>query len=126
MLKFRRTLGILCYLISIAANTVSGYVIYLAVSGKITYYLGMLIFVPVFILSYWFATFFMQLTEGRHRGKRIMPKWLRGFLNGISTLLSLALVVFWGYICITQQMNQAAIEGLIEQSVRMISMFKMK
>lgn len=123
MLKFRRVLGAICYILSIAANAVSGYVIYLAVTGKITYYLGMLIFVPVFILSYWFATFFMQLTEGRSHGRRIMPKWLRGFLNTISTLLSLALVVFWGYIYITQQINQAANEGLIEQSIKMLNIF---
>lgn len=119
MLHFRRTLGTLCYLMMLIADAASVYIIYMSVNGSITYHLGMLLFVPVFILSYWFSTFFMQLTEGRIHGRRIMPKWLRGFLNFIGTLISLALVVFWGYIFVVQQLNRPVNDGLVAQSVKL-------
>lgn len=118
MLYFRRILAVLCYLILLAADAVSVYAIYLSISGGITYYLGMLIFVPFFIVSYWFSTFFMQLTEGKVCGKKIMPKWLRLSLNLLSTIISVALVGFWGYIYILQQMNPAVNENLVEHDVK--------
>ncbi len=112
MLHFRRILAVLCYFIMLAADLAAVYVIYISFFGQITYYLGMMIFVPVFIISYWFATFFMQLTGGRVHGRRVMPKFLRTFLNTLGTLLSVALVAFWGYIYFTQLMNQPANETL--------------
>ncbi|SDA24201.1 hypothetical protein SAMN02910447_02456 [Ruminococcus sp. YE71] len=116
MLHFRRILAFLCYLVMLAADAVAVYVIYISIFGQITYYFGMLIFIPVFIISYWFATFFMQLTSGRVRGRRVMSKGLRVFFNTLGTLLSLALVGFWGYIYFTQQLNQAANENLVVET----------
>ena len=116
MLYFRRILAFLCYLVMLAADAVAVYVIYISIFGQITYYFGMLIFIPVFIISYWFATFFMQLTSGRVRGRRVMSKGLRVFFNTLGTLLSLALVGFWGYIYFTQQLNQAANENLVVET----------
>ena len=118
MLHFRRILGIICYLIMLAADAAAVYVIYISIFGKITYYLGMMIFIPVFIISYWFATFFMQLTGGRINGKRIMARGLRVFLNSLGTLVSLALVGFWGYIYFTQQINKASNENLAVEAAQ--------
>lgn len=104
MLALRRTLAVICFLIYCCCDAFSGLLIYGSVNGEITYYYGLLLFVPIFILSYWFSTFFSQLTCGKQSGKRIMPRWLRSFIMFISNLVSLALLGFWGYIYINQAM----------------------
>lgn len=94
----------ICLILFTSCDAFSGYLIYASINGVITYYLGLLIFVPVFIVSYWFSTFFSQLSAGRIRGKRIIPKWLRGFILFLSNLVSIALLGFWGYIYFNQSM----------------------
>ncbi|MGN0633683.1 MAG: hypothetical protein ACI4JW_07410 [Oscillospiraceae bacterium] len=113
MLGLRRFLAFLCYTAMLAADAASVYVIYQSITGGMTYYLGLLIFVPVFIFSYWMSTFFSQLTDGKVNGRRVCPKWLRSFLNALGTLISFALVAFWGYICITQSLQEAPNENLL-------------
>ncbi len=98
----RRCLAVICYTCMLAADAYIGYIIYRSYYGGITYHLGQLIFVPVFIVSYWFSTFFAQLTGGRQGGRRISPKWLNNLLNGLSTLISVAFLAFWGYIYYNQ------------------------
>ncbi len=120
MLHFRRTLGIICYLVMLAADAAALYVIYISYFGQITYYHGMLLFVPIFIVSYWFATFFMQLTGGRIHGRRIMPMGVRVFLNTLGTIFSIALVGFWGYIYFTQLMNEPANQNLAVNTLMLI------
>ena len=51
MLALRRTLAALCYTAMLAADAASAYIIYDSVTGGITYYYGMLLFIPIFILS---------------------------------------------------------------------------
>ena len=111
MLGFKRFLAFLCCLAMFAAHAASLYVIYLSVTGGMTYYLGLLIFVPVFIFSYWMSTFFTQLTDVKVNGRRVCPKWLRSLLNAIGTLLSLATLAFWIYIYFNQSKQTSSDEG---------------
>ena len=117
----RRCLAAICYTCMLAADAYIGYIIYISYFGGITYYLGQLIFVPVFIVSYWFSTFFSQLTFGKQGGKRIIPKWLGTVLNGLSTLISVAFLAFWGYIYYNQMMYTPENEmEYIETAIMMI------
>ncbi|MCD8096284.1 MAG: hypothetical protein LUE12_09195 [Ruminococcus sp.] len=118
-LKLRRILSVVCYILMLAADFAEVYVIYFSYSGGITYYFGMLLFVPIFIFTYWMETFFSQLTYGKvkinseKKKKRIMPKKLRAFLNSLGTILSLAIVAFWIYIYIMQSLNTTSNEALL-------------
>lgn len=116
MLALRRTLAALCYIVMLAADAAEVYIIYESVYGGMTYHLGLLLFIPIFIFTYWMATFFSQLTAGKSKGKRIIPKWLRAFLNGIGNIISLALVAFWGYIYVTQSLYAAPNDGLVTET----------
>ncbi len=123
MLALRRTLAALCYTAMLAADAASAYIIYDSVTGGITYYYGMLLFIPIFIFSYWMSTFFSQLTYGRQDGRRIMPSWLRTMLNVIGNIASLALIAFWGYIYVTQSLYDAPNENLLAPEAFKISQY---
>lgn len=104
MLALKRTLSLICLILFAGCDAFSGLLIYASINGVITYYLGLLIFIPVFIVSYWFSTFFSQLSAGKVKGKRVFPKWLRSFILIISSFVSVALLGFWGYIYLNQTM----------------------
>ncbi|MBR1393236.1 MAG: hypothetical protein IJ561_05315 [Ruminococcus sp.] len=93
----RRVLGIICYVLSMAANGAAGYFSYQAYDLSISYEKGLLIFVPLFIVSYWFSTFYGQLIAPKGRDL-LIPKWLNNVLYWLSTLVSVALIAFWGYM----------------------------
>lgn len=93
----RRVLGIICYVLSIAASAAAGYFSYRAYYQKISYEQGLLTFVPLFIVSYWFSTFYGQLISPKG-GDLLIPKWLNNILYWFSTLVSVALIAFWGYM----------------------------
>jgi hypothetical protein len=112
----RRCLAVICYAAMLAADGCIAYIIYLSYYGGMTYYLGQAIFVPVFIVSYWFSTFFSQLTFGRQGGRRIIPKWLGAVLNGLATLVSAAFLAFWGYIYYNQLMYTPENEKALAQT----------
>ena len=116
----RRCLAAICYAAMLAADGYIAYIIYLSYHGGMTYYLGQMIFVPVFIVSYWFSTFFSQLTFGRQGGRRIIPKWLGTVLNGLATLISAAFLAFWGYIYYNQLMYTPENERAIVQAAAII------
>lgn len=116
MLALRRILAAICYIAMLAADAALLYVIYVSINGGITYYLGMLIFIPVFIFTWWMSAFFSQLTYGRENEKKIMPKTLRFVMNLLSSVISIALIAFWGYIYVMQQLNAASNESLITQA----------
>ncbi|MDO4944925.1 MAG: hypothetical protein Q4E74_06970 [Ruminococcus sp.] len=100
----RKVLAIICYTVSLAAYGAAGYVSYLAWKGDISYRLGFLIFLPVWIITYWFSTFFSQLIEKRSGDKRIwlLPKKVRKLLNAFSNVLSFVLLGFWVYVYVTE------------------------
>ena len=107
LIAFRRILAVLCYILMLAADAAEVYVIYLSYSGGMTYDFGILIFIPIFIFSYWMATFFSQLISGRKNGKRIFPRALGNIMNLLGNLISLVLIGFWGYIYYMMSINAA-------------------
>jgi hypothetical protein len=121
MLTLRRILATICYAAMLAADAAAVWVIYKSIYGGMTYYLGLLIFVPLFIFTYWMSTFFSQLTSGKVGSKRIIPKWLRTLLNVLGNIISLALIAFWGYIFVTQSLYEAPNENLVEESVKIFT-----
>lgn len=100
----RKVLAIICYTISLAAYGAAGYVSYISWQGEISYQLGFLIFLPVWIVTYWFSTFFLQLIEKKSGGKTVwlISKKARKLLNAFSNVLSFILLGFWIYVYITE------------------------
>lgn len=104
-MKVRKALAIICYTVCLAAYGAAGYVSYIAWNKTISYYLGFLIFLPVWIVTYWFSTFFVQLSEKKlSNGK---TQWIIGrkavkILNWITCLCSIILLCFWAYVYISQ------------------------
>ena len=99
----RKTLAAVCYILMLAADAAAGYFTYRAFVQKISYDQGVLTFVPLFIVSYWFSTFFRQLIHPRG-SKPIIGRGLYNFLYWLSTLLSLALLGTWVYLFIDRSL----------------------
>ncbi len=121
MLALRRILAVICYLAMLAADAADVYIIYLSYSGGMTYEFGILLFIPIFIFSYWMATFFSQLISGKQNGKRIFPRLLGRLMNFLGSLISLALIAFWGYIYYMMTKNAAGNETDIAQTLRLLA-----
>ncbi len=99
----RKAMGIICYIIMLVADGVAGLFTWQAYSQEISYQKGFLLFMPVFIITYWFGTFFNQLAGGKdEQGKPRTNKIVMRILSWLSTLLSLALLGFWVFIYITK------------------------
>lgn len=98
-------LAAVCYLIEIASMITAGFFTYLAVNDTISFDLALFIFIPLMIVSYWFSTFFYQLTNlktadgGRYC---IVNKWVRKILSFLSTFITVALLTFWVIIFLWQ------------------------
>lgn len=99
----RKALAFICYLIMLAADAAAGYYTYRAFVQGISYDQGLLTFVPLFIVSYWFATFFSQLIHPKG-SPLIIGKGLYNLLYWLSTLLSLALLGVWIYLFIDRSL----------------------
>ena len=90
------------------AYAASGVITYKTWQQEISYYQGFLTFIPVFIVSYWFATFSMQLFDGkRSDGEPILGKKLCAVLNNLSTVISLILIGLWVYLYISRSLYAA-------------------
>ena len=104
----RKVLGTFCYLAVLAADGAAAYYSYLAYTQKISYQQGFLTFMPIFIVTYWFSTFFGQLSSGRDKnGRSYINKTLRRILTDILSLLSVALLCFWVYIFISRSLYRS-------------------
>ncbi|MBR1739098.1 MAG: hypothetical protein IJ737_02305 [Ruminococcus sp.] len=99
-MKARRVLAIICYTLCMTAYGFCGYFSYLSWKEKISYRYGFLLFLPVWIVSYWFSTFFSQLCDKKEDGKtvHVIPPLLFRILNTLSWMIGIALVGFWIYI----------------------------
>ncbi|MBR1765254.1 MAG: hypothetical protein IJ746_08425 [Ruminococcus sp.] len=93
----RKALGVICFVLSLAAEGGAGYVTYLTYKQRISYEYGMLGFIPVFIVSYWFGTFFTQLLSPKEGGLLIDRRAYKA-LSWVQTLGSVALIGFWAYL----------------------------
>ncbi|WP_124100163.1 hypothetical protein [Ruminococcus sp. Marseille-P6503] len=104
----RKILGTLCYLAVLAADAAAAYCSYLAYKEKISYYQGFITFIPLFIVSYWFNTFFTQLFSGTDKsGKPYINKTLKRLLSDFVTLVSIALLGIWAYIFISRSLYKS-------------------
>ena len=66
---------------------------------------GFLTFLPIWIVSYWFNTFFSQLVcrvKKDYPGNGLSKKRARHVLSDISTVLSVVLLCFWIYVYVSQ------------------------
>lgn len=105
-MKNRKTFAMICYFISILACIGAGAVSFMAYSGKLSYTLGFLIFVPIWIISYWFLGFFNALAREKN-GKKIKFVVKKALTKGLSTtanIISILLICFWVYAYIFKVM----------------------
>lgn len=103
-LQRRKRMAGIFFTIAMLSHSVSFFLIYLAVSQRISYYLGVMIFIPVWIVGYWFGTFFSQSLEVKlpdGTKKCIISKKTKKTLNNIVFYMGILLVAVWTYFYIT-------------------------
>ena len=98
-MKNRKTYAMICYFVCIAACIGAGVVSFLAYKHSITYTLGFLIFVPIWIGAYWFLGFFNALAREKNGKKTrfIVKKSLTRGLSAVANIMSVLLLCFWVY-----------------------------
>ena len=104
-MRVRKILAIICYTVCLLAYGVCGYISYLSWETKITHRFGFLLFLPVWIIAFWFSTFFTQLVTVRTKdgsNKVLIGKKVRNILNDITSLISVVLLVVWAYMVYQQ------------------------
>ncbi|MGN0602210.1 MAG: hypothetical protein ACI4I7_05815, partial [Oscillospiraceae bacterium] len=97
----RKVLAYVCCAAEYASMAVAAVFSYKAYMGDIPFELGLMIFIPVMIMSYWFSTFFYQLSSVKCiDGKSIciINKRLKKILSAVSTIVTFVLMAFWVYI----------------------------
>lgn len=102
-MKIRKTFSIIFYALSIAAYAAAGYATWLTVSKAAAVKLGFLIFVILWILSYWFSTFSSQLVSIKKSGEKttyLISERTAKILNAITNLFNLILLLSWVLIYI--------------------------
>ncbi|MBQ1431505.1 MAG: hypothetical protein IIZ09_00245 [Ruminococcus sp.] len=98
-MKGRKTFAVIFYVLCAAALIAAGVISFMAFRGTMDYTFGFLLFMPIWIGSYWFLSFFNALARLK-KGKKI--KWViakpvtRG-LSTVANILSVLLVCFWIY-----------------------------
>lgn len=103
-LRNRKRLAAVFFTGAMLSHFVSFFLLYLAVTQKISYYLGIMIFLPVWIVGYWFGTFFSQvltlkLPDGSK--KCIISYKTKKILNNIVFYMGILLVAIWAYFYVT-------------------------
>ena len=98
-MKNRKTFAMICYVVCIIACLAAGVVSLMAFTQKITYTLGFLLFVPIWIGSYWFLSFFNALSREKNgkKVKYVVKKSLTKGLSMTANILSVLLLCFWVY-----------------------------
>ena len=106
-MKLRKILAALFYAFCVASLFAAGYVSFLSYSGKITIRFGFLLFMPIWIISYWFSTFFyLAVRKKTNKGvtyaiSRKLAKNLNKITNGISFLL----LAYWIFVYVRQYIS---------------------
>ncbi len=104
VLRNRKRLAGIFFTLAMLSHCASFTLLYLAVTQRISYYLGVMIFLPVWIVGYWFGTFFsqvldMKLPDGTK--KTIISKKTKKILNSIVFYMGILLVAVWAYFYVT-------------------------
>lgn len=104
VLRNRKRLAGIFFTLAMLSHCASFTLLYLAITQRISYYLGVMIFLPVWIVGYWFGTFFsqvldMKLPDGTK--KTIISKKTKKVLNSIVFYMGILLVAVWAYFYVT-------------------------
>lgn len=102
----RKIFAYLCCALEFVAMAVAGIFTYKAYKGEISFDLGLMLFIPVMIVSYWFSTFGYLLSWQKDKiGERcfITNKVVDRILSVMSTIITLVLVLVWLYIYLWQK-----------------------
>lgn len=103
-MKKRRVLTLLCYIGEIFADALAAFVIYLTATGTVSFKQGFLMFLPIFIITYWFGTFSSQLVKIKHDDGTF--EWTTGekgrrVFNAVSGIISFLLIAYWAFVYLT-------------------------
>ena len=82
---------------SMAVASVFTYRVYKSI---MSFDLGVMIFIPLMIMSYWFSTFFYQLSNPKEKGGErhcIINKKVSRVLSTISSIVTFGLLAIWVY-----------------------------
>lgn len=98
-MKNRKTFAMICYTICIIACLGGGIVSFLAYKNTINYTFGFLLFVPIWIIAYWFLGFFNALAREKNGKKTrfVVKKSLTKGLSATANIMSVLLLCFWIY-----------------------------
>ena len=95
VLRNRKRLAGIFFTLAMLSHCASFTLLYLAVTQRISYYLGVMIFLPVWIVGYWFGTFFSQVLDMK------LPDGTKKILNSIVFYMGILLVAVWAYFYVT-------------------------
>ncbi|MGN1114746.1 MAG: hypothetical protein ACI4RC_06470 [Oscillospiraceae bacterium] len=101
----RKAFAIVFCILEYVVMIVSAMITYKAYSGNIQFDLGVLIVVPLMIMSYWFSTFFHQLAEVNVQDgttKDLVNTTVKRILTWVSNLITVVIILSWVYIALWQ------------------------
>lgn len=89
--KLKITFSAVFYLIYLSTVACNVYIIKSCIEGDMSYYYGSLIFLPIFIVSFWMNMIFEKIAISSNN----VPDIISCILLKISDTISLLLLVFW-------------------------------
>lgn len=89
--KLKITFSAVFYLIYLSTVACNVYIIKSCIDGDKSYYYGSLIFLPIFIVSFWMNMIFEKIATSSNS----VPNKIGCILLKISNAISLSLLVFW-------------------------------
>lgn len=92
--------SILFYIAYLAASFANVTVIFDCIHHTIDYYYGSLLFLPIFIASYWIELIYESISAK----DRITPRAIKNIMSKFASLISLSILAFWfyAYFCIPE------------------------
>lgn len=101
----RKISAVLCWTAALGAYAAAAYCSYMAYIQRISYQQGILTFIPLFIVSFWFGTFFSQLAAPKSKsGGSGLNKHLKNVLSVVHSLIGVLLLGFWVYLFISRSL----------------------
>ena len=96
----RKVLAYICCGLEYVSMAVASVFTYKVYKSEMSFDLGVMIFIPLMIMSYWFSTFFHQLSNVKGKNGEeccIINKKSSRVLSSLSTFVTFALLVIWVY-----------------------------